>query len=203
MKEKLVVFELNNEAYGVDVAQVQSIIPMQRIVSVPGTPSFIEGVVNLRGAVIPVANLRRRFNLPQPPDTDPESADGSGKRKAVIVIVELDELQVGLIVDKVTEVTTIPEAAIEPPSPLLTSVDTAYLRGIGKFKEEGEKTEVKEPEEEQAKGKTKSKAKGKTKTKAKKKERSEAEEAEGRMVILLDLAKVFSLEEQQALVHAT
>jgi purine-binding chemotaxis protein CheW len=196
MPEKLVVFELNNEAYGVDVTQVQSIIPMQRIVSVPGTPSFIEGVVNLRGAVIPVTNLRHRFNLPQPPDNDPESTDGSGKRKAVIVIVELDELQVGLIVDKVTEVTTISEEAIEPPSPLLTSVDTAYLRGIGKFEKEGGKTEAKKPAEElaeePAKGKVKGKAKGKTKAKTKKK--TETKEAEGRMVILLDLVRVFSLQ---------
>jgi purine-binding chemotaxis protein CheW len=150
MEEQLVVFELNNESYGVDVKQVQSIIPMQEIVTVPGAPTFIEGVVNLRGAVIPVVDLRNRFNLSLPPNG----------RKAVIVIAELDALQVGLIVDKVTEVTKIAEAAIEPPSPLLTSVDTAYLRGIGKFDEE-------------------------------------------RLVILLDLSKVFSLEEQQTLTEAT
>jgi purine-binding chemotaxis protein CheW len=150
MEEQLVVFELNNESYGVDVKQVQSIIPMPEIVAVPGAPTFIEGVVNLRGAVIPVVDLRNRFNLSPPPNG----------RKAVIVIAELDALQVGLIVDKVTEVTKIAETAIEPPSPLLTSVDTAYLRGIGKFDEE-------------------------------------------RLVILLDLSKVFSLEEQQTLTEAT
>jgi purine-binding chemotaxis protein CheW len=130
MEEQLVVFELAGEAYGVNVAQVQSIIPMQKIVTVPGAPSFIEGVVNLRGAVVPVVDLCRRFELSLPANGE----DGS-KRKPVIVIAELDELQVGLIVDKVTEVTKIPEETIEPPSPLLVSVDTAYLRGIGKFKE--------------------------------------------------------------------
>ena len=158
MEEQLVVFELGDESYGVNVTYVQSIIPMQDIVAVPGAPPFVEGVVNLRGTVIPVVDLRSRFKLPLPADngSDTERVD-KRKIKAVIVIVELNELQVGLIVDKVTEVIKIAEAAIEAPSPLLTSVDTAYLRGIGKLEE-------------------------------------------GRMVILLDLAKVFSLEEQQALV---
>jgi purine-binding chemotaxis protein CheW len=146
MEEKLVVFELGGEAYGVNVTQVQSIIPMQEIVTVPGAPAFVEGVVNLRGMVIPVVDLRNRFALSQL----------TNGRKSVIVIAELDDLQIGLVVDKVTEVTKIPESAIEPPSPLLTSVDTAYLRGIGKVAEE-------------------------------------------QLVILLDLARVFSTDEQQIL----
>ena len=175
MEEKLVVFELNQEAYGVNVAQVQSIIPMQDIVAVPNAPIFIEGVVNLRGAVIPVIDLRSRFNLARPPETDPEG-NGNGnkaKRKQVIVIIELDDLLVGLIVDKVTEVIQIAEEDIEPPSPLLASVDTAYLRGIGKYKKKTEK------------------------------DKGESEEEEGSLVILLDLNRVFSLDEQQALAQTT
>ncbi len=148
MDERLVLFELGGESYGVNVNQVQSIIPMQDIITVPGAPSFVEGVVNLRGEVVPVVDLRARFNLPP-----------ANERKAVIVIVELDDLQVGLIVDKVTEVTKMAEAAIEPPSPLLVTINTAYLRGIGKFKDE-------------------------------------------RVVILLDLGRIFSLDEQRILVEA-
>lgn len=148
IEEKLVIFELSGESYGVEVTCVQSIISMQHISVVPGAPTFIEGVINLRGAVVPVVDLRTRFGLP--PSTD--------ARKPVIVIVELAGLHLGLIVDKVTDVTKIAQSDIEPPSPLLTSVDTAYLRGIGKFKEQ--------------------------------------------LVILLDLARVFSLEEQQALTAA-
>lgn len=148
MEEQLVLFELNSEAYGVDVTRVQSIIPLQPINVVPGAPPFIEGVINLRGAIIPIIDLRARFGLPLP----------TQERKSVIVIVELADLSVGLIVDRVTDVTKIAETAIEPPSPLLTSVDTAYLRGIGKFKE--------------------------------------------RLVILLDLGRVLSLEEQQVLATA-
>ncbi len=157
MKEQLVVFELGGEAYGVNVAQVQSILPMQKIAAVPGAPSFVEGVVNLRGAVIPVVDLRHRFDLSRPSNSNTENGGNAGRQKAVIVIVELEGLKIGLIVDKVTEVIKIAEESIEPPSPLLASVDTAYLRGIGKLKQG--------------------------------------------LVILLDLGRVFSLDEQQALVQ--
>ena len=149
MEEQLVVFELNGTAYGVNVSQVQSIIPRQEIVTVPGAPGFVEGVVNLRGVIVPVVDLRRRFGLSAP----------AHAQKSVIVILELEHMQVGLIVDKVTEVTKIPDMAVEPPSPLLVSVDTAYLRGIGKVGEE-------------------------------------------KVIILLDLARIFSLDEQQELALA-
>lgn len=122
MEEQVVVFRLNEEAYGINVGQVQSIIPWQDVVIVPGAPFFISGVTNLRGAVVPVVDLRLRFGL-----------NGRQIKKAVIMVVELDGLQVGLIVDKVTEVVKIPQAAIEPPAALLASVDTTYLRGIGRL----------------------------------------------------------------------
>ena len=147
MEERLVIFEMNGEAYGIDVTSVQSIIPMQPINVVPGAPAFIEGIINLRGAVIPVVDLRARFNMPLP----------SQNHKSMIVIVELSHLRLGLIVDKVTDVTKIAKGEIEPPSPLLTSLETAYLRGVGKVKE--------------------------------------------RLVILLDLGRVFSLEEQTGLMQ--
>ncbi len=138
MEEQLVIFQLNEEAYGISVAQVQSIIPMQHIITVPGAPSFIEGVINLRGAVVPVVDLRTRFELISAHEMAPipqNQGEKKGKGKSVIIITELNKLQVGLIVDKVTEVTKIAAASIEPPSALLTSIDTAYLRGIGKFKD--------------------------------------------------------------------
>ncbi len=162
MDEQLVIFELNNEAYGVDVSHVQSIIPMQKIVAVPGASGFVEGVVNLRGSVIPVVDLRHRFGLSLP----------ENGQKSVIVVAELDTLQVGLVVDKVTEVIRLAEESIDPPSPLIANIDTAYLRGIGKFKKEageGDKTE---------------------------------DQDEDKMVILLDLERVFSQAEQQMLTEA-
>ena len=122
MDIQLVIFRLSGENYGVDVHQVQSIIPVQAIATVPGVPPFIEGVINLRGDVVPVVDLRTRFALPE-----------QEIRKRVVVIVEVNGLQVGLVVDKVLEVTKIPETAVDPPSPLLTNINTSYLRGIGKI----------------------------------------------------------------------
>lgn len=125
MDIQLVIFRLSGENYGVDVHQVTSIIPMQEISVVPGVSSFIEGVINLRGDVVPVVDLCTRFELPV--------LEGL---KRVIVIVEVNELFVGLVVDKVLEVTKILETTIDPPSPLLTNVDTSYLRGIGNIDED-------------------------------------------------------------------
>ena len=150
MEEQLVVFELADESYGVDINRVQSIIQMQEITYVPGAPKFIEGVINLRGAVVPVVDLRTRFEM-----THEDGQEG------VIVIVELEEHQIGVIVDAVTDVTKVSEDSIEPPSPLLAGIDTAYLRGIGKWGDNGEK-----------------------------------------MVILLDLDRVFTFDEQESLKQA-
>jgi purine-binding chemotaxis protein CheW len=126
MDIQLVIFELSDEVYGVDVAQVRSIIPIQEISVVPGASAFVEGVINLRGDIVPVVDLRTRFSLPL----------AEVDKKSVIVIVEVNDLLVGLVVDKVREVVKIPETAVEPPSPLLTSVDTTYLQGIGKLDED-------------------------------------------------------------------
>jgi len=123
MDVHLVVFKLANELYGVDIYRVQSIIPMPQITIVPGVPRFIEGIINLRGNLVPVIDLRTRFDLAPPEEG----------QKRVVVIVELDHVQVGMIVDKVTEVRKIASAVVELPSPLLASVDTAYLQGIAKL----------------------------------------------------------------------
>lgn len=122
MDIQLVIFRLSGENYGVDVHQVQSIIPVQEIATVPGVPPFVEGVINLRGDIVPVIDLRTRFALP-----------AREMHKRVVVIVEVNGLLVGLVVDKVLEVTKIADTAVDPPSPLLTNINTSYLRGIGKI----------------------------------------------------------------------
>ncbi|MCX7667746.1 MAG: chemotaxis protein CheW [Atribacterota bacterium] len=142
---QLVAFQLGEESYGVDIAQVQEIIRMQPVTKVPGAPTFVEGVINLRGRVIPVLDLRKRFNLPARQDT----------KDTRIVVVEVPPHTVGMIVDAVDEVLRISEDKVEPPSPFIASIDTEYLRGVGKL--------------------------------------------EGKLLILLDLSKVLSKEEKNAL----
>ncbi|MCL4294687.1 MAG: chemotaxis protein CheW [Anaerolineae bacterium] len=125
MEKQLVIFELTNECYGVDIAAVESIIKLQTITAVPFAPPFVEGVTNLRGVVLPVIDLRRRFGLP---------AVEAGKNTRII-IVEIDGLTVGMIVDAVSEVLRVPAEAVEPPSPLMMTVDSAFITGIAKVSE--------------------------------------------------------------------
>lgn len=124
-EEQVVVLELAGEAYGVEIGRVQEIIRMQPITRVPNVPAFIEGVTNLRGRVIPVLDLRRRFGLAATPPT----------RQSRIVVAELGSHAVGLIVDGVSEVLRVPAEAVEPPSALVTTAESTYLRGVAKLED--------------------------------------------------------------------
>jgi purine-binding chemotaxis protein CheW len=117
-----VVFELANEHYGVDIAAVEGIIKMQAITVVPHAPSFVEGVTNLRGSVLPVIDLRKRFDLPEQEIT----------QNRRIVTAAVNGLKVGMIVDAVSEVLRVPEEAIEPTPPRVTTVDSVFIAGIAK-----------------------------------------------------------------------
>jgi purine-binding chemotaxis protein CheW len=124
-EEQVVVLELAGEVYGVEIGSVQEIICLQPITRVPNCPPFFEGVTNLRGRVIPVLDLRQRFGL----------ATAEPSRRSRIVVAELGEHTVGLIVDSVSEVLRVGAEAVEPPSALVTSADSAYLRGVAKLDE--------------------------------------------------------------------
>lgn len=123
--EQLVVFRLANEFYGVDIGAVNTIIRMQEITAIPRTPDFVEGVINLRGSIVPVIDLRKRFGLPI----------GEITKASRIVVVEAGQQMIGMIVDAVAETLRLPSNAIEPPSPVVTSLDTEYLRGVGKLED--------------------------------------------------------------------
>jgi len=124
-EEQLVIFQLASEVYGVDIGRVQEIIRTQHITRVPRAPEFVEGVINLRGKVIPVVDLRKRFGL----------EGGEHGKASRIVVVEAGEHTIGIVVDAVSEVLRIPTAAVEPPSPVVTTVDSDYLRGIAKLED--------------------------------------------------------------------
>lgn len=119
---QLVAFRLGKETYAVDIQQVQEIIRMQHITQVPGAPSFVEGVINLRGRIVPVIDLRQRLGLPR----------GERTGETRIVVVEVPPHRVGMVVDAVEEVFRIQEEEIEPPSSLVASIQEKYLRGVGK-----------------------------------------------------------------------
>ena len=124
-ERQLVVFQLGAELYGVDIARVHEIIRWQTITRVPRSPAFVEGVINLRGKIIPVVDLRRRFGLS---DVDNTSASR-------IVVVEIGDQVVGIIVDSVSEVLRVNTSTIEPPSPVVAGIEAEYLQGIAKLPE--------------------------------------------------------------------
>lgn len=123
--EQLVVLQLGGESYAVEIAAVNSIVTRQQITRVPHAPAFVEGVINLRGAIVPVVDLRRRFGLP---GAEPTIASR-------IVVAETRTGPLGLLVDAVTETISVPREAVEPPSSLLTSADSPYLRGVARIED--------------------------------------------------------------------
>ncbi len=124
-EEQLVVFELAGESYGLDIGAVNTIIRMQAITHVPRAPEFVEGVINLRGSIIPVVDLRKRFGLNAYEET----------KASRIVVVETAGGAFGLIVDAVTETLSLSREVIEPPSSIVSTADSHYLRGVAKLEE--------------------------------------------------------------------
>lgn len=120
---QLVVFKLGREEYGVSILQVQEIKRITEITRVPHTPEYIKGVINLRGSVLPVIDLKKRLNLPQQVATE----------DARIIIVKVKEISVGMIVDAVSEVMTLGQQNIDSPDIVAGSVSANYLSGVGKL----------------------------------------------------------------------
>ena len=125
---KYLTVVLDNEAYGIAVLKVREIIRMQKITPVPQMPAFVKGVINLRGRVIPVVDLRVKFGL---------KAEFADRTCIVVVQVKLPTeqiVQMGLIVDSVEEVVTLTNEEIEPTPDFGTKIDTSYLLGMAKVK---------------------------------------------------------------------
>ena len=125
-KDKFLTFHLRGEDYGIDIRQVTEIIGIQKITEIPDMPEYIKGVINLRGKVLPVMDVRIRFKV------EPREYD----KKTCIIVVTIGEATVGLIVDSVSEVTNIPENQIEPPPKLSHKNSNFFIEGLGKVGEE-------------------------------------------------------------------
>ncbi len=122
-ERQLVVFDLADEAYGVNIGTVREIIRMQEITQVPRTPDYVEGVINLRGKVIPVIDMRKRFGFPVAEHT----------KDTRIVVIDIGGADIGATVDAVTEVLRLGSDSIEPPSAIISTSDSDYLLGIAKL----------------------------------------------------------------------
>ena len=123
---QLVVFKLASEFYAVDILKVKEIKLMTGITRVPHSPDYYKGVINLRGSVFPVIDLKKRLNLP-----DSEYTDDTR-----IIMVRIEDTFVGIIVDSVVEVTTVDEKVIEPIQTGNNEVNNKYLSGVAKHNDE-------------------------------------------------------------------
>ena len=121
---QVVGFRIGNETYGVRIGSVREIVRVPEITSVPNAPEAIEGVINLRGKIIPVMDLRKRFGI--------EAVQPDKKNR--ILVVELDNKLLGLIVSSASEVLKIPPSEIAAPGTVFAEGESSYVTGVGKLK---------------------------------------------------------------------
>ncbi len=122
-KNQIVRFMVGKESFGVDIGRVQEIVTVPEITRVPDTPDFVEGIINLRGKIVSVVDLRKRLKF---------NCTGTDKKNRILV-TEIEGKVVGLIVDEVSEVLRLNPDNIEPPPELVNSVGAEYITGVGKL----------------------------------------------------------------------
>ncbi|MEA3253832.1 MAG: chemotaxis protein CheW [Chloroflexota bacterium] len=122
---QLVSFRIGEEEFGIDILKVQEINRLVDITKVPRSPDFVEGVINLRGKVIPIIDLRKRFSM-EMREYDKDTR---------IVVVDINNQVMGMIVDSVSEVLRLPADTIEPAPEIAVSVDSEYIQGVAKLED--------------------------------------------------------------------
>jgi len=122
---QLVSFKIANEEFGIDILNVQEINKMTQVTKVPNSPEFVEGVINLRGRVIPVVNLRVKMDLP----------NREYDKDTRIIVVDLSGKTVGFLVDSVSEVLRIPRNIMEPPPSIVAGINSNYITAVGKLED--------------------------------------------------------------------
>ena len=142
MEKQLVIFELGAEYFGIDISLVEGINKMLEITKIPQSAAYLDGITNLRGSVLPVIDLQKRFGMPAQERTN----------ETRIMVANVNGVKIGMIVSAVSEVLTIEDSVIEPPPPMVSNVNSEFIIGVAKI--------------------------------------------DKRLVIMLDLAKVLSVEEK-------
>lgn len=122
---QLVSFRIGEEEFGVDILKVQEINRMVEVTRVPNAPEYIDGMINLRGKVLPIVDLRRRFGMPRK----------EHDKNTRIIVVELGGRVTGFVVDAVSEVLRIPRSVTEPPPPIVGGINAEYIIAVGKLED--------------------------------------------------------------------
>lgn len=121
---QLVTFQIGEELYGIDIMDVKEIVRVQDVRPIPNAPSYVEGIFNLRGEIIPVINLHRRFHLRKAQmGEDDELLSG-------FIIIDINGMKLGVIIDRVARVVTIEGNQIQPPPQMLSGIGAEYIQGV-------------------------------------------------------------------------
>ncbi|MDR2471577.1 MAG: chemotaxis protein CheW [Treponema sp.] len=123
-QSQLVTFQLGEELYGVNIMDVKEIVRVQEIRALPNAPVYVEGIFNLRGEIIPIINLHKRFHLKKAV-TSEEDELLSG-----FVIIDIDGMKLGVIIDRISRVVTVEHDQIQPPPQMLTGIGSEYIEGV-------------------------------------------------------------------------
>lgn len=121
---QLVTFQLGAELYGVDIMMVKEIVRVQEIRPIPNAPSYVEGIFNLRGEIIPIINLHKRFHLQKPEDLE-EDVYSNG-----FVILQIDGSKIGVIIDRIARVISVNPGDIQPPPQMISGIGSEYINGV-------------------------------------------------------------------------
>ncbi len=123
-QRQLVTFQLGPEVYGIDIMDVREIVQMENIRTIPNAPSSVEGIFNLRGEIIPIINLHKRFHIKRiEMAEDEELLNGT-------IILNINNTKIGIIIDKILRVLPIENQTIQPPPQILTGIGAEYIQGV-------------------------------------------------------------------------
>lgn len=121
----LVTFRLGSGEYAIDIMQAKEIIKMEKITLIPNAPYFVEGVINLRGNIIPIIDLKKRFNL----------EESEGDKNTGIIIAKIEDVDMGIMIDSISKVVSMPNSDIQPPPSMLQGIGQRYIKGVGKMED--------------------------------------------------------------------
>lgn len=127
---QLVSFRLGNELYGINIMDVKEIVKTQEVRSIPNAPFYIEGIINLRGEIIPIINLHKRFQIKKVEASADEVDEGG------FIIIQLAGKKVGIIIDHIVRVVTVEKADVKEPPQMLSGIGTEYIQGVYRTEQE-------------------------------------------------------------------
>ena len=124
LRFQLVTFQLGEELYGVDIMDVKEVVKIQNVRPIPNAPYYVEGIFNLRGEIIPIIALHKRFNIKSVPKTEDDEIEGG------FIILNIDNSKIGIIIDKVARVVSVKGEDVKDPPQMLSGIGTEYIEGV-------------------------------------------------------------------------